>query len=306
MRILCLGVNEEVCDLVVEMGFDFLRSDLSEIDVNLWQLVRCCDGVLIGDEVGEMNLGVVLGIGFVMDMKVGVLRKVNVELLKEFNNVKCVDGMGEIREWLGVFESRDGWGKYIVFEGMNSCGKGTQLDLLRDKLKDDDVWFCREPGTTWIGNELRRLLQEQKMEDPVVRAEVEMLMAQRSQLVMAEILPRLKQGVDVISDRSEVTSLVFQGVARGEGVIRVGALNGYAVYGLRPDLVVYLRAEKSVLDMRDKDGDGKDRFELEGDDELVRLDQLSGSNRWRVVDAGGTVEDVEEKVWSIVANGLEK
>lgn len=298
-------------------------------DRDMWWLTRECDAVVGELSIGSYGVGFELGIACVMGLPVLGLAHEQVDGLSAFVEGNSFPGYrierysdstleALLADWFRDVDVFDRKGFYIAFEGLNSCGKGTQISLLEERMSalKMNVVCVREPGTTYLGEELRKLLQVQQVEVPSIRAEVSMLMAERAQLIDREIRGKLESGVTVITDRSEGTSLAFQGEARGQGVLRMAALNGYAVSVVRPDVTIYLRAEKDSLKGRERDGAGKDRFELEGDvfenmcfegyEEVLRLDMLSKSRRWVVVDASLSIEEVHDRVWSIVESVLEK
>jgi dTMP kinase len=206
---------------------------------------------------------------------------------------------------------------YVAFEGLNNCGKGTQIRLLMERLEREKIeaWQGREPGTTYLGEQLRNLLQIQQQEIPELPAEVAMLMAQRAQLIGREVKPRLAAGQIVVVDRSDGTSLAFQGVGRGVGLFRVAALNGYAVDQVHPDVVIYLSVPERILHERGKTAEEHDRFEHEADEfhvmckrgyeEALRLDAQSPPQTWFAIDASGTPEAVHERVWEVVGRVVE-
>jgi dTMP kinase len=135
-------------------------------------------------------------------------------------------------------------GYYLAIEGGEGVGKTTVVGLLTEALtsRGVEVVSVREPGSTELGNEVRRLLLHWKDMDPW--AEAMLYAAQRAQLVSETIAPALARGAFVISDRSLYSSLAYQGAARGLGIEPVRTVNELAVGGLFPDLVAVL-----VVDM---------------------------------------------------------
>ena len=125
---------------------------------------------------------------------------------------------------------------------------------------------------------------------------------------MEEVIrPALERGAWVICDRFVDSSLVYQGIGRGEGVDAVGQINAYATAGCMPTrtLVFDLPVEESLARLRERIGpEGGDRMEREGDAFFVSVRDgfLSLANqhpdRSRVIQAGGTVEEVQAAVWS--------
>lgn len=154
-------------------------------------------------------------------------------------------------------------GFYLAIEGGEGAGKTTVGTLLAQALAErgEQVVSVREPGSTDLGQEIRRLLLH--WQDMTPWAEAMLYAAQRAQVVAEMVAPALARGSFVISDRSLYSSLAYQGAARGLGIGPVRIVNELAVGGLLPDLVVVL-----MLDTRtglSRQGD-PDRIGGESDD----------------------------------------
>jgi dTMP kinase len=154
-------------------------------------------------------------------------------------------------------------GFYLAIEGGEGAGKTTVGTLLSRSLSErgEHVVNVREPGSTDLGQEVRRLLLH--WQDMTPWAEAMLYAAQRAQVVAEMVAPALDRGSFVISDRSLYSSLAYQGAARGLGIGPVRIVNELAVGGLVPDLVVVL-----MLDTRtglSRQGD-PDRIGGEGHD----------------------------------------
>ena len=235
------------------------------------------------------------------------------------NNPKKIKGL--LKKALSKVKIPHFKGKYIAFEGMNQCGKGTQIEMLAKRLDKEgiDYEIVKEPGKTWLGWEIRKLLQAQEEDIPTIRAEVALLMAQRAHLVEKLIIPSLKKGKLVISDRSMGTSLSFQGLGRKEGIIGIAGLNNYAVKQVIPHLTLFL--DISLEEMKRRKGkeedepDGPDRFDYKekldftkrcfrGYKKVIQLDRKSPPKRWKVIDGHGTREEVHNKVWESIKKVL--
>ena len=132
--------------------------------------------------------------------------------------------------------------------------------------------------------------------------------AARAQHVEERILPALMAGRHVVSDRFVASSLAYQGVGRGLGVEVVGALNAFATGGLEPDLTVLLDTDPTAA--RGRLGDQLDRIEEAGEDlgrrvvETYRQFATAAPERWLVVDANGSIEEVSERVLRTVSERL--
>lgn len=155
-------------------------------------------------------------------------------------------------------------GFYLAIEGGEGAGKTTVGTLLSQALTErgERVVPVREPGSTDLGNEVRRLVLH--WQDMTPWAEAMLYAAQRAQVVAEIVAPALAQGSFVISDRSLYSSLAYQGAARGLGIGQVRIVNELAVGGLVPDLVVVLMLDTATGLSRqgdpDRIGGETDRF----------------------------------------------
>ncbi len=150
---------------------------------------------------------------------------------------------------------------FISFEGLDGCGKTTQVELLEAYLetRDFEVVGTREPGGTELGETLRGIVLHGGKISPW--AEVAIFAAARAELVEEVIEPALRRGAIVISDRFVDSSLVYQGVARGLGIENVLQLNLHATKGLLPDRTFLLMVDEKLSESRV--GEERDRMERE-------------------------------------------
>jgi dTMP kinase len=157
-------------------------------------------------------------------------------------------------------------GLFIAFEGVEGSGKGTQIGMAEEYLRDRsfDVLVTREPGGTELGEKVREILLDPKSGKLDARSEALLFSAARAQTVSNVIRPALAEGKIVICDRYVDSSLAYQGWARGLGEQDVLTLNVWATQGLFPDLVVllHLEPERGLL----RSTESPDRMELEGQD----------------------------------------
>jgi dTMP kinase len=198
---------------------------------------------------------------------------------------------------------KEGAGLFIVFEGVEGSGKGTQIELARRYVQSTgrQVVVTREPGGTDLGDQLRRVLLDPSTGNLDPRTEALLFAATRAQHVVAVIRPALQQGKVVLCDRFIDSSVVYQGVGRGLGEQDVLALNAWATQGLFPDLVVLLQVEPTTGLARAVK-DGPDRFEAEDlafhasvSDAYLKIAE-EHPDRFAVVDATGTPEEVHARV----------
>jgi dTMP kinase len=195
---------------------------------------------------------------------------------------------------------------FITFEGIEGCGKTTQIKRLTRNLKKKGI-ACKatlEPGGTKIGRKIRRILLDSRNRSLTPLAELMLYEADRAQHVEELIKPALSQGFWVLSDRFFDATVVYQGFARGQDGKLIGYLNERATQGLVPDLTFLLDCPVRVGLARahSRENKGQDRFEREkiafhrkvreGYLELARKDR----KRYLVIDATQAVSALEREI----------
>ncbi len=198
-------------------------------------------------------------------------------------------------------------GLFITFEGGEGTGKTTQCRLLAEYLQTGgyEVVSTHEPGGSSIGAQVRSIvLDPAKPLSPP--AELMLYMADRAQHIREVIRPALDAGWVVISDRYADASLAYQGYGRGLPTEMIGRLNDYATAGLKPAITF-------LLDMDVKAGICRVRSRCNGQPEGDRIEQepldfhqrvrdgylkiaAGNPSRYRVIDAGLTVEQIREQI----------
>lgn len=130
-------------------------------------------------------------------------------------------------------------GKFIVFDGPDGSGKGTQLGLLETRLRAEGLTVVRgkDPGGTDIGNRIRSVLLDFDLSDMDVRCETFLFMASRAQLVGELVEPALRAGHVVLCDRFISATCAYQGAA-GYDSKRVIEVGRYAVGDTWPHLTL--------------------------------------------------------------------
>ncbi len=201
-------------------------------------------------------------------------------------------------------------GFFITLEGIEGCGKTTQARLLADYVKKmgRSVVLTREPGGTIIGKRIREILLDSESKGMDSRAELLLYFADRAQHVAEVIEPALADGAVVICDRFTDATTAYQGFGRGLELELITELNEAATRGLMPDLTLLLDlpVTEGLKRARKRNGDNdqghEGRFEEEPDEfhEKVRQGYLTiaccDADRFKVIDASGTVEDVQAKI----------
>ncbi|WP_220740978.1 dTMP kinase [Leuconostoc miyukkimchii] len=131
---------------------------------------------------------------------------------------------------------------FITFEGPEGAGKTSVLKALISELKPilgDDLITTREPGGNPISEAIRAILQPEDDNGMDERTEALLYTAARRQHLVEIVLPALKAGKVVISDRYVDSSLAYQGGGRGLGIDNIWQINQFAIDGLLPDLTIY-------------------------------------------------------------------
>lgn len=161
-------------------------------------------------------------------------------------------------------------GLFITFEGVEGCGKSTQIALLRDYIakKGLEALTIREPGGTAIGEAVRQILLDSKSEIGPM-AELLLYEACRAELVLKVIRPALKSGKVVISDRFMDSTVAYQGFGRGLDIEAINRLNRLSVGETLPDLTILLDCDpeaglrRALARIENGKGPKEDRFERE-------------------------------------------
>ncbi len=159
---------------------------------------------------------------------------------------------------------------FITFEGLDFCGKSTQVKLLIEYLekKGNKVCLLREPGGTLISEKIRDILLDKKNNEMCIESELLLFYASRAQLIKEKILPELAAGNIVISDRFHDSSTAYQGYGRGLSVEFIDKLNNFVVNNSSPDITFFIdlpisEIEKRKLNCKKEDLDRIESSELE-------------------------------------------
>lgn len=133
-------------------------------------------------------------------------------------------------------------GRFITFEGIDGCGKTTQLRMLGQWLREHgtDVVETVEPGGTEIGRQIRKILLDPASAGMQPRAELLLYFASRAQNVDEVIRPALEAGDTVLCDRFTDSTIVYQGCGRGLEVDVIRDLDRLACRGLNPDVTILI------------------------------------------------------------------
>ncbi len=208
-------------------------------------------------------------------------------------------------------------GFLITFEGIEGCGKSTQINRLARFLKEKGypVKKIKEPGGTKVGEALRKILLDPKNRDMTSYTELLLYLASRSQLIFRLILPALQKGRVVLCDRFIDSTVAYQGYGRGLDLDKIEELNELITAGVKPDLTIVLDISPQEglrrIEKR-KRGKAKKRDRIEAEElsfhEKVREGYLKLAEREPeriiVLKADKKMEEIQEEIRKIVLNKM--
>ena len=197
---------------------------------------------------------------------------------------------------------------FFVFEGVDGAGKSTQIQLFAEWLKSacHDVVTCQDPGSTQLGEELRRLLLGNHQTPIHMRTEMMMFTTARTQLVEEIIAPAIRDGKTIVLDRYILSTVVYQGHAGNLNPDDIWTVNRIATAGLLPDVTFVL--DLDVRTARQRMGKSLDRMESRGAAyfEKVRQGFIHEAQRWpdrvELIDASQSVSEMQAEIRRL-ANG---
>jgi dTMP kinase len=198
-------------------------------------------------------------------------------------------------------------GRFVVIDGPDGAGKSTQVKMLADWLREQGlaVQEARDPGGTPIGEKVRAILLDRLHDEMVVPCELMLYMASRAQLVAQVIRPALERGECVLCDRYVSSTVAYQG-AGGAATADVLDVGRVAVGGLWPDLTVILDLPAQTGLSRVGKAKAKDRVESKDFAYHSRVREIflqqakEDPSRWAVVDAMGTLQDVQARLRRVI------
>lgn len=196
--------------------------------------------------------------------------------------------------------------KFIVFEGVGGCGKGTQVELAKRLLKKNRIKVVTtwEPGGINSSEVIRRLifdLRGQKLIGP--EGQMVLFFAARKFWVDKVVAPSLKKGINVIADRSYTATGAYQGFGEGGDQKIILKISDVVMGKTKPDAVILLdvSAETSMKRRVDTKGDPFDKEDKKYFQKIVNgyremAKKRWGGLKWYVVDGEPSVKEVSESV----------
>ena len=194
---------------------------------------------------------------------------------------------------------------FITFEGIDFCGKSTQIELLKSYLLKNKkkVQVLREPGGTEISEKIRTMLLDKKNSKMLMEAEFLLFSASRAQLVREKIRPYLDEGIYVISDRFHDSSTAYQGYGRRISIEVILSIHKLVIGNTVPDITFFIDIPVEIAEQRrqEKLSEQLDRIENSNMDFYSRVrkgyfELAKNENRFRILDGIDNVESIHEKI----------
>lgn len=208
---------------------------------------------------------------------------------------------------------------FISLEGIEGCGKTTQLEYLSSFLEDKGYPYVvtREPGGTAIGEKIRSILLDPESKDLVPAAELLLYMADRAQHIELLIKPQLADGKIVLCDRYFDATVVYQGFARGLDTKFIRNLHRLLFEDLKPDITLLLdlpprigleRAWKELAGGNRSDTESRFEEETISFHEKVRAGYLELArfepDRFKIIDASQELNQVQSDIRKLLIEYL--
>lgn len=202
--------------------------------------------------------------------------------------------------------------KFIVIEGLEGAGKSTAVSYVESWLREQGITQIeqtREPGGTPLAERMRAIVKEIHDEPLTIQAELLLMYAARVQLVETRIKPALQQGIWVIGDRHDLSSLAYQGGGRGIDEQLIRQIKQAVLGDFSPDLTLYLDIDPAIGLARARARGELDRIELEQHAFFVRtrtryLELAQQDPRIHVIDASQNEAQVAQAIRSVLESAL--
>ena len=206
-------------------------------------------------------------------------------------------------------------GKFIVIEGIDGCGKTTQIDELSKWLpnsglikKGSKLITTREPGGSHLGKRLRKLiLDNNESNKPSSLAELLLYSADRAEHISKIISPALNNNDWVISDRFSDSTLAYQGYGRDINLETIKNIESIVCQGQYPDLTFFLEIspEESILRRKNEI---PDRIESEGFRFLEKVNEgfklIAKEKNWTIISASQDTKNISDQIKETLLNNF--
>lgn len=199
-------------------------------------------------------------------------------------------------------------GLFISLEGIEGTGKTTQARLLYERLIHNglEAILTNEPGGTPIGESIREILLKIDHKEMSYMTELLLYNAARAQHLYEKILPALKMGKVVITDRFSDSTIAYQGYGRGIDLNLLKTLDDIATGGIKPDITLLFDLDVETGLKRNKGINKIDRLELEDiefhrrvREGYLKIAELE-PGRIKIIDANEPISVISEKIWETV------
>ncbi|HFC8490800.1 TPA: dTMP kinase [Neisseria subflava] len=193
--------------------------------------------------------------------------------------------------------------RFITLDGIDGAGKSTNLAVMKAWFEKHKlpVLFTREPGGTPAGEALREILLNPATQVSL-RTETLLMFAARQQHLETVILPALKNGTHVVSDRFTDATFAYQGGGRGVPLQDIASLEHWVQGDFRPDLTLLLDVPLEVSMARINQTREKDRFEQEAAEFFNRVREVylqraaKQPERYAVIDSSQSLDAVKTQI----------
>lgn len=211
------------------------------------------------------------------------------------------------------------FGRFIAIEGLDGCGKGTQIDILRDRIKNDNYWLTAEPTNGAIGKMIRSEYLSKKVEVRNHLLTDSLFIADRVEHITGEdgLLDHLNRGYNVISDRYALTGVAYMaanmrlnGINSIPDAIRTAIdYNRIATDILMPDLTILIDVDTNTALDRINAKHGTDLYENGKFLAIARIMYAEAINELRIiypdsqfvlVDGSRSVEEIANNIATII------
>lgn len=208
-------------------------------------------------------------------------------------------------------------GKFITVEGIDGSGKSSHIETLSKLIREHGIKLIntREPGGTALGEKLRELLLSEPMS---LRTETMLMAAARIEHVETLILPALREGTWVLSDRFSDSTMAFQGGGRGLSIDKLNQLKEWSIGEFQPDLTLLFDIDPEVAFNRISGNRILDRFEKEKRDFHIKVRDAyldiyyndlaqfklgkTKAPRFNKIDSSMKIEDVKKEAIKCILN----
>ena len=196
---------------------------------------------------------------------------------------------------------------FISFEGIDGCGKSTQVDLLLKKINSLKIpsLLVREPGGSKIAEDIRSILLDNENRLMSNETEALLMTASRAQLTREVIIPKLNEGFVVVADRFQDSTIAYQGGGRGLDISFLKTLNLFATNQLIPSMTFYIdisakeALKRTISNDFDRIENAGESFQVKVRNEYLKLTKEE-PKRVFFVDGTKKITEIHEEIWSKV------